>query len=139
MVKNYGPKPVSTHQKGSLPPRIDPRPGLITGTECGFLDPQTQQQDNNEPFETSSGSESDVSADIPAHLIARQTVRFKREYKVARSKETSHLMPLWYDGAWVYPKHWPSKQKKKDRTVVARDEISATVKKVNRLEQAKTI
>ena len=48
-------------------------------------------------------------------------------------------MLVWYDGAWVYPKHWPGKQKKKDRTVVARDETSATVKKVNRLEQATTI
>ena len=74
MVKNYGSKPVSAHQKERVPLRIDLWLGLITGTEWGFLDPPNSTADNNELFETSSGSESDVSADIPAHLTARQIV-----------------------------------------------------------------
>ena len=143
MVKNYVAKNPSAHKKEIVQqPRRNLCPGLITGTEWGLLDPPNSATEGNERRESSSGSESDISEDIPAHLSARQTVRYKREYKAKKRKENPYLTPVWYDGAWVYPKYWLSKWK--DKTIVAKDETKdttsgTTVKRVNLLEQALTV
>ena len=93
MVKNYGPKYPPSHKKEVVQqPRNDLHPGLVTGTEWGFLDASDTSLPNSnsmaeESGVTSSGEECDISQDIPADYTARQTVRYKREYKKKRRKE----------------------------------------------------